>query len=99
MKFGISDKSYTVFVAALEQFPEIESAAIFGSRAMGNYKPGSDVDVVIIGENVTAKTVSALSAMLNERLPLPYLFDVVNYVDINNVALKDHIDTYALPVC
>lgn len=40
---------------ALIKFNEIEEAVVFGSRAMGNYKKGSDIDIVIIGELVTSK--------------------------------------------
>ena len=98
MKFGMTDKSFTIFLSALHEFPEIESAEIFGSRAIGNYKPGSDVDVVLKGNEVTSITVSKLTSMLNERLPLPYLFDVVNYTDVDNLSLKNHIDRYALTV-
>lgn len=98
MKFGLPQKSYQLMLGALVRFPEIESAAIFGSRAMGNYKPGSDVDIVLKGRQVTAQTVLSLSCLLNEQLPIPYQFDVVNYQDIDNPSLKEHIDEYALPV-
>lgn len=96
MKFGLPEKSYNLLLSALRSLPEIESAAIFGSRAMGNYKPGSDVDMVLKGENVTADTVFRLSSLLNEKLPLPYQFDILNYADIENTALKQHIDKFSI---
>lgn len=98
MKFGLTDKTYQLMLAAFRQFPEIESVEVFGSRAMGNCKPGSDVDLVLKGEEVTAQTVVELSTLLNEKLPIPYFFDIVSYQDITEPELKNHIDEHALPV-
>ncbi|MEW9676267.1 hypothetical protein ABRT01_08815 [Lentibacillus sp. L22] len=60
---------------------------------MGNYKKGSDVDIAIVGEEVTRKTVSELHFLLNEEYPLPYFFDVVHYEGITNKSLIRHINT------
>ena len=92
MRFGLSENDEKHILQALTQFPEIEQAVIFGSRALGNYKPGSDVDLAIAGAAVTRKTVLRLRALLNEDLPLPYFFDVAHYEKIQNDALKQHID-------
>ncbi len=92
MKFGLSKRDEDYLIAALSKFPEIEKAVIFGSRAMGNYKPGSDVDLAVYGENITHTTVLRLLALLNEDLPLPYFFDVAHYEKIKNEKLKQHID-------
>ncbi|MDN5301083.1 MAG: hypothetical protein PWQ60_597 [Thermoanaerobacteraceae bacterium] len=62
------------------------------SRAKGNYKPESDVDIGIYGENITFDTVSALHAMLEEKGPLPYFFDIVDYTHLSHKELKEHID-------
>jgi predicted nucleotidyltransferase len=94
MRFGISQKSFELIIHALSRWPEIEKAAIFGSRAMGNYKRGSDIDLVIYGTNITIDTVNTLRIMLNEELPLPYYFDVVHYESLKHDSLKAHIDTY-----
>ena len=89
--FGIYAKSYDLLIAAIQDFPEIEKAVIFGSRALGNYKKGSDVDLAIFGEAINHRTTVRLSAKLNEELPIPYFFDVVNFNTIDNVNLKEHI--------
>lgn len=59
---------------------------------MGNYKKGSDIDIVIIGELVTNKIIFELSDYLNEVYPLPYFFDILNYNSVSNEKLKNHID-------
>lgn len=94
MSFGISEKSFNLIISALSKWSEIDSAAIFGSRAMGNYKRGSDIDLVIYGNDITPEIVDSLSIMLNEKLPIPYYFDIVHYESLKNDSLKTHIDTY-----
>ncbi|MBZ4687965.1 MAG: polymerase subunit beta [Clostridiales bacterium] len=94
MRFGISQKSFDLIIEALSGWTEIEKAVIFGSRAIGNYKKGSDIDLAIYGAQITAHTVNALSVMLNEELPLPYYFDVVHYESLKHEPLKVHIDTH-----
>ena len=91
--FGITEKSYALIQETLKKFPEIEKAIIFGCRAMGNYKRGSDIDLVITGRDATGLTALNLSSLLNEELPIPYKFDIISYNQINNKELKKHIDT------
>lgn len=92
MNFGISDKSYRCILEALESVPEIGEVLIFGSRAMGNFKPGSDIGLALKGENVTSQTAIDLASRLNEVLPIPYLCDVVSYNTLESPELKKHID-------
>ncbi|AWK51261.1 hypothetical protein DIC82_09590 [Clostridium beijerinckii] len=47
--YGLLDKDLNYILDALSKLSEIEKAVIFGSRAMGNYKKGSDIDLVIMG--------------------------------------------------
>jgi len=91
-KFGITEKSFDQLLIAIACFPEIESAIIFGSRAKGNYKQGSDIDVAICGEKCTPLTAINLSSKLNEQSTIPYKVDVVDYNSIFETDLKDHID-------
>jgi len=82
--FGIYDKSFTLIRKSLAEFTEIEKAVIFGSRAMGNHKKGSDIDIAVYGENDNHNTTSSLQGKLNEELPIPYFVDVVNYNSIKS---------------
>lgn len=47
--FGISDFSFNCICDTLKKYEDIERALIFGSRAKGNYKKGSDIDLAIYG--------------------------------------------------
>lgn len=89
---GLLERDLKYILKAASHYSEIEEIIIFGSRAMGNYKKGSDVDIALKGQNVNRTTVSRLSDDLNEEYPLPYFFDLVNYHEISNEELIKHID-------
>ncbi len=92
MTFGLSSKSTGLILGALRQWEEIEKAHIFGSRAMGNYKNGSDVDLALYGPKITGEILLQVGTLLNEELPLPYHFDLVHYETVDNTDLRRHID-------
>ena len=91
--FGLLDRDMHYIEKALKECKEIDKAIVFGSRALGNYKNGSDVDIAIIGKAVTEETLYHLHDLLNEQYPMPYFFDLLHYEEINNEKLKKHIDT------
>jgi predicted nucleotidyltransferase len=92
MPYGLLDRDLTHIIASVQAFPEIRSVVLFGSRAKGTQKPGSDVDLAIKGESITYETTLRLAAVLNEEKPLPYYFDVLHYERINEARLVEHID-------
>ncbi|MDY0269697.1 nucleotidyltransferase family protein [Trichloromonas sp.] len=92
MNFGISDQSFSTLLKALQECHDVDEAILFGSRALGNFRPGSDIDIAVRGKKLSVRTAADLSTLLNEKLPLPYRFDIVHYDTINNADLKKHID-------
>lgn len=92
MDTGLTEADMNHIRTAIKQFPEIEAAVIFGSRAKGTYKKASDVDLAIKGSAVSPETIQRLDFLLNEELPLPYFFDVVHYEALENQLLVEHID-------
>ncbi|MBF0432598.1 MAG: nucleotidyltransferase domain-containing protein [Fibrobacteria bacterium] len=97
MCFGISVGDLSLIRDCLSKYKEIDEVLIFGSRATGNYKPGSDVDVALKG-NIDSTLLAKISYILNEELPLPYQFDVVGYSLISHQSLTDHIDKFGKPL-
>ena len=95
MKFGIPPKSMKLIISALARREEVQQAAIFGSRALGNYKNGSDIDMVVYGEHITEVMLYQLLVEFNEKLPIPYYFDLVHYEALQHAGLKQHIDEFA----
>jgi len=94
--FGLKESDLQRIIDVLRKYPEVKEARIYGSRAIGNYKPGSDIDISLMG-NVSWETTCQISAELNEHLPLPYEFDITAYVSITYPPLKEHIDQYGKP--
>ena len=92
MSFGLSDDDLSYIVSTIVEFDEIQHASIFGSRAKGNAKAGSDIDLAIFGENITFDTISKLHALLEDESPMPYRFDIVDYSHLSHENLKEHID-------
>jgi predicted nucleotidyltransferase len=91
MMFGLYQEEIDEIIRVISMFPEIESAFIFGSRAKGNFRKGSDVDIVLTGNNADYHTTLNINNILNEDTLMPYHFDVIKYEDINNPDLKKHI--------
>lgn len=68
----------------------MREAVLFGSRAKGNYKKGSDIDIAVKGP-VEKDALAQLIMAFDESL-LPYFVDVVVYANLENEALREHID-------
>lgn len=99
MMFGISKISYKRIVDILEKYDTIDQVLVFGSRSIGNYKKGSDIDLAIFGPDITIEEVNQISVTLNELTPIPYHVDIVHYESLKNDALKQHIMTYGQLFC
>jgi uncharacterized protein len=93
--FGISEKSFQLIVDTIREIKEIEFASVYGSRAMGNFKYGSDVDIVIYGDKISQQTILKLKTQLEQELPIPYFFDITHYESLVNKDLKEHIDRFS----
>ncbi|RWZ54494.1 nucleotidyltransferase domain-containing protein [Halobacillus fulvus] len=90
--YGLRQTDLEYIEAALSKYDEVEKAVIFGSRALGNYKRGSDIDLAVFGKNISERTLAFISLQLNEEDPLPYYFDILDYEKLYNEDLKKHID-------
>lgn len=94
---GLSDEEWRLIRSVLAAHPELTQVKLFGSRAKGNAKPTSDIDLAFFGE-VDALQAQSIQAEL-EELPLPYKFDVQPYESIQHVALREHIDRVGRRIC
>lgn len=90
LPFGLDDRTRHLIISVLERHPELSEARVFGSRAMGSYRPESDIDVALYGE-VDEQTAARIAGEL-EELPLPYSFDVRAYPCLRHQPLREHID-------
>ncbi|WPD21939.1 MAG: nucleotidyltransferase domain-containing protein [Candidatus Electrothrix scaldis] len=90
MKYGLSEEVLKKIKAVFGKFSEIEEAILYGSRAKGNYKPGSDIDIAFKGEKLHLQLLNTIDTELDELL-LPYIFDLSIYDHISNNDLLAHI--------
>jgi len=49
MKYGLTSSVIERICNVLARYPQVEKAILYGSRAKGNYKPGSDIDLTLLG--------------------------------------------------
>ncbi len=91
--FGIYNKSFSEMIKEWHNYPEIKKAVIFGSRAIGNYKKGSDIDIAVFGKNIDRDLFIKLHRELNEELLTPYFIDIIHYETTENEELKKQILT------
>lgn len=87
--FGIYPKSYREIQEILENCTSINEVIIYGSRAKGNYREGSDIDLTILGEP-TKLDYDKLCQDLDDSY-IPYKFDISVYNNLNSEGLKEHI--------
>lgn len=92
MSFGLSQETIEKIINLLKKYPEIEEVRIYGSRARGDYKRGSDIDLAFFASSNTHLS-SRLSWELDDLATI-YLFNVVDYHTLTNVALKKEIDKH-----
>ncbi len=90
MKFGLKETVIQKIQHVFTAFPEVEEVVLYGSRAKGNYRPGSDIDLTLKGDNINLPILNNISSQLDDLL-LPYTFDLSTYRSIDNLALIDHI--------
>jgi len=90
MKFGLKESVIQRIQNVFAAFPELDEAVLYGSRAKGNYRPGSDIDLTLKGEHINLSVLNKISSQLDDLL-LPYTFDLSVYRSIDNLALIDHI--------
>ena len=91
---GLTSEEILKMITVFRFFKEVESVILFGSRAMGNFKRGSDVDLALLGLRVDEKTLFQVHHKLEEETLLPYFFDVLIYEKVTNSDLLKHIDKY-----
>ncbi len=71
-------------------YPEIERAYLYGSRAKGNFQSGSDIDLTIVGEELSTSRMLSIETELDNLL-LPWEIDLCRYHTIENPELIEHV--------
>lgn len=92
---GIPALDYQKIVSVLQKFPEISKVILYGSRARGDQKHSSDIDLTIFGKNLESTLLSKIETDIDDLL-LPYKIDLSIYDHLDNKSLVSNIDTQGL---
>jgi predicted nucleotidyltransferase len=90
MKYGLKDKYINKINEIFPLFPEVEEVILYGSRAQGNFKNGSDIDLSMKGANLNFQSLNKITQEIDDLL-LPYIVDISIFEMIENQELIDHI--------
>lgn len=91
MRYGLSDNDLLSIQSILHDFPEVDQAILYGSRAKGNFKKGSDIDITLKGDHLDLSVLALIASQFDD-LPLPYKVDLSIYDRIKNKDLVSHIE-------
>ncbi len=90
MNHGLSAATVAKIHGVLSQHPEVEQAILYGSRAKGNYKNGSDIDLTLVGTGLGYDDLLKIMGELDDLL-LPYTIDLSILHKIDHEGLREHI--------
>lgn len=95
-RFGLPLHAVEKLCAVFRDCPQVERVILYGSRAKGNYRVGSDIDLTVEGEGLSLAQLLAMESQIDELL-LPWMVDLSLKDRIDNPALLDHIARVGLP--
>jgi predicted nucleotidyltransferase len=84
MRYGLKEHSIQAIRNVFEQFPGVEKVILYGSRAKGTYRPNSDIDVTLLGPQLSLSEQFKIETALDDLL-LPYKMDLSIYHKIETL--------------
>ena len=90
MKYGLSNRTLQKIQSVLSHYPQVERAILYGSRATGTYRNGSDIDLTLYGDALTHSILSRIDTELDDLL-LPYTIDLSIFHQIDNPVMVEQI--------
>ena len=90
MDTGLNPQVVEKILTEFRKFSQIETVILYGSRALGTYKAGSDIDLSLLGKDLNQDIVWKVLQALDDTL-LPYVFDLSLFKTLDNPDLKEHI--------
>ena len=94
---GLPNPKVRQIADVLTRFPEVERAVLFGSRAKGIHRPGSDIDLALVGEALDWRTIGKIYDTLDDLL-LPYRFSLIIYDGNTDPDVAAHIIRVGIPI-
>ncbi|GHV28904.1 hypothetical protein AGMMS4952_13680 [Spirochaetia bacterium] len=98
MMYGLSDYTLQTMNTIFRKYESIQKVVLYSSRAKGNYRPGSDIDLTLYTDDTfTYGDLSNIGGEFDDS-DMPYFVDVSIYDKLNNPDLKVHIDRVGKPL-
>jgi predicted nucleotidyltransferase len=94
---GLTEIQLNKILSVFSQYDSLDMVKLYGSRAKGNYRPGSDVDLAMFGDNFSHKDLTSLALQLDD-LMLAYTFDLSRFQDIESDELVEHINRVGITI-
>ncbi|RNC76698.1 hypothetical protein DA717_14480 [Piscirickettsiaceae bacterium NZ-RLO2] len=91
MKYGLSTESIEEICNVLSKYPEVQEAIIYGSRARGDYRQGSDIDLTLKGMSLNLSTLTRIENEIDDLL-LPYEMDLSSFEALSDANLISNIE-------
>ena len=94
MKYGLSERTLATLDSIFRKYPGIKQVVLYGSRAKGKYRIGSDIDLSLkTGDEFSFahKDLLRIAGDFDDS-DMPYFVDVSIYDRLSNPKLKAHID-------
>lgn len=95
--FGLTSEVITKLRAELGRTAHLQRAVVFGSRAKGNYRHGSDIDLALFGSELTDADLLDLEGRIDDLL-LPYQVDLCLVDTLESADLLAHIERVGQPL-
>ncbi|MBP3193834.1 nucleotidyltransferase domain-containing protein [Natronogracilivirga saccharolytica] len=89
-EFGLKEDHIECIRSVLDKHPRVEQAILFGSRAGNRHQPGSDIDLALVGEQLTLDDLLIIRHDL-ESLWLPVKCDVLDLKTVRDQDLAERI--------
>ena len=90
-EFGLPPSTLDAIRNILAEVPAVKRAVVYGSRAKGTHRPGSDIDLTLFGDALSVDTLGQIATRLEES-PIPYQVDLSIIKLIEHAALREHIE-------
>ena len=91
LRYGLSQLDRTEMNNIFQKYSGLQKVILFGSRAKGNFRKGSDIDIALELNPSSRKIVNAVHDELEEETKIPYFFDVIDLKKISSPELCEHI--------
>ncbi len=95
-EFGLPPATLEAIRRILAEVPAVKKAVIYGSRAKGTYRPGSDIDLTLFGDGLDLDILGRIATRLHES-PIPYQVDLSIFELIDHAGLREHIQRVGQP--